>query len=222
VKPTRLTREQRKEQTRESLLSAARDVFTTKGVIATSVEDIVAAAGYTRGAFYSNFGGKTDLLLELLQRDQDKVEAEAQCIFDRCNTREEMMAAFLKRFRLLNDQPESYLLWMEARLHSARDERFCAKFGTLLQKQQEHMAACISSIVECAGAQLPIPTGMLALGLVALREGLQSWRATKSCNVPDERFDALLTGFLAFALSDSDARVTDGAFCEDVIARRIR
>ncbi|MBP0592691.1 TetR/AcrR family transcriptional regulator [Paraburkholderia sp. LEh10] len=211
MKLKRLTREQRKEQTRERLLNAARDIFSTKGFIAASVEDIAATAGYTRGAFYSNFEGKTDLLLELLQRDHDKVEADAQWIFDRCTTREDMMAASLDCFRLLNDQPESYLLWIEAKLHSARDDRFRAKFCSLFRKQQEHMAGCISTIAECTGAQLPLPAEMLALGLVALREGMQSRRAADSCNLPDERFDVVLTRFLAFILSGSGARPTDGA-----------
>jgi AcrR family transcriptional regulator len=121
VKPERLTREQSKEQTSERLLNAARDIFSTKGFIEASVEDIAATAGYSRGAFYSNFEGRTDLLLELLQRDHDDVEAEAQWIFDRCTTGEDMMAASLDCFRRLNDLPESYLFWMEAKLQAARD-----------------------------------------------------------------------------------------------------
>jgi AcrR family transcriptional regulator len=44
VKPKRLTREQSKEQTSERLLNAARDIFSTKGFIAASVEDIAATA----------------------------------------------------------------------------------------------------------------------------------------------------------------------------------
>ena len=95
MKPKRLTSEQIKEQTRERLLNAARDMFSTKGLIAASVEDIAATAGYSRGAFYSNFEGKTDLLLELLQRDHDDVKAEAQWIFDRCTTGEDMTAPSL-------------------------------------------------------------------------------------------------------------------------------
>lgn len=222
MKPKRLTREERKEQTRERLLNAARDVFSTKGFISSSVEDIAAAAGYTRGAFYSNFEDKTDLLLELLRRDHDEVEVEAQRIFDRCKSREEMIAASLDRFRLSNDKPKPHLLWMEAKLHSARDDHFRTKFSTLLRKQQQEMAAYVSSMAECTGTKLPLPAELLALGLVALREGLQSWRAADSCNLPDQRVEAVLTRFLAFALSGSDARLADAALWDDAVARRIR
>jgi len=40
-------------------------VIAKKGLEAASVENIAAAAGYTRGAFYSNFSSKDDLFIEL-------------------------------------------------------------------------------------------------------------------------------------------------------------
>ena len=55
MKRQRLSREQSREQTRESLLAAAHDVFVQKGFAHASVEEITSAAGYSRGAFYSNF-----------------------------------------------------------------------------------------------------------------------------------------------------------------------
>lgn len=71
AKPIRLTREQSRDLTRQRLLDAARAVFMKDGFAAASLEDITAAAGYTRGAFYSNFGSKLQLFLELLERDQE-------------------------------------------------------------------------------------------------------------------------------------------------------
>ncbi|WP_207850240.1 helix-turn-helix domain-containing protein, partial [Pseudomonas sp. 21_B] len=78
MKPIRLTREQSKDLTRERLLSAAHAIFTKKGYVAASVEDIASAAGYTRGAFYSNFRSKAELLIELLKRDHEEAEADLQ------------------------------------------------------------------------------------------------------------------------------------------------
>ena len=90
MKPERLTREQSKDQTRERLLNAAQDIFLKKGYVAASVEDIAAAAGYTRGAFYSNFRSKAELLLELLERDHSAVQGELQQIFETGGSREQM------------------------------------------------------------------------------------------------------------------------------------
>jgi AcrR family transcriptional regulator len=62
----RLTRAERQQQTRAALLDAAAQVFVDRGLHGASVEQICAEAGYTRGAFYSNFASKEQLFVELL------------------------------------------------------------------------------------------------------------------------------------------------------------
>lgn len=62
----------RRTQTRERLVDAAARVFAEKGVLGASVEEICEAAGFTRGAFYSNFESKDALCLALLQRQADE------------------------------------------------------------------------------------------------------------------------------------------------------
>jgi|SRR5437868_760645 len=61
-------RRDRREQTRTALLSAAEHLWAERGIHGASLDDIAAAAGLTKGAVYSNFAGKTDLLLALLDR----------------------------------------------------------------------------------------------------------------------------------------------------------
>jgi len=67
----RLTRSQRQEQTRAQLLGAALRVFLRRGFHGASLDEIAEEAGYTTGAVYSNFKGKDDLFLAVL-------DAEAQ------------------------------------------------------------------------------------------------------------------------------------------------
>ena len=66
---TRLTRAERKELTRELLLDAAIEVFAQRGYHGASLEDVAAAAGFTKGAVYSNFETKADLFMALLVRE---------------------------------------------------------------------------------------------------------------------------------------------------------
>lgn len=56
----------RREQTRARLLDAAHEVFGEVGMDAASVELICERAGFTRGAFYSNFDSKDELFLALV------------------------------------------------------------------------------------------------------------------------------------------------------------
>jgi len=67
----RLTRSQRQEQTRSQLIEAALRVFLRRGFHGASLDEIAEEAGYTTGAVYSNFKGKDDLFLAVL-------DAEAQ------------------------------------------------------------------------------------------------------------------------------------------------
>lgn len=61
----------RRAKTRERLLDAAFDVFAETGLTAASVEQIAERAGFTRGAFYSNFDTKEELFLALMARGRE-------------------------------------------------------------------------------------------------------------------------------------------------------
>ena len=65
--PDRLSRAESQARTREALLGAAAAVFVERGLHRASVEAIAERAGFTRGAFYSNFASKQELFAELLQ-----------------------------------------------------------------------------------------------------------------------------------------------------------
>src|SRR5271165_757285 len=64
----RLTRQESKEVTRMRLIEAAERVFIRKGIDDASVDEISEAAGYSRGAFYSNFEDKEQLLLAVIDQ----------------------------------------------------------------------------------------------------------------------------------------------------------
>ncbi len=66
--PARLSRAERREITRQRLLDAAAEVFTDHGFDGAAIDDVAARAGYTRGAFYSNFAGKPELLVALSEQ----------------------------------------------------------------------------------------------------------------------------------------------------------
>src|SRR5688572_22066547 len=61
-----------RETTRQQLFQAAAQVFEEHGIGASSIEAITAAAGLTRGAFYSNFAGKDELIVAMLQDHVDR------------------------------------------------------------------------------------------------------------------------------------------------------
>lgn len=60
-------REQRKDETRAALISAAVELFQAEGTEAPSLDRICAAAGCTRGAFYVHFATREDLIVAAME-----------------------------------------------------------------------------------------------------------------------------------------------------------
>ena len=75
VRARPFARSARREATRQRVLDAAREVFAERGVIGGTVEDICERAGFTRGAFYSNFSDKDDVLRALTEREHARLLA---------------------------------------------------------------------------------------------------------------------------------------------------
>jgi AcrR family transcriptional regulator len=123
VAKRRLTRAERQAQTRQELLDAAARVFVKRGFAGSSVEEISAEAGYSRGAFYSNFRSKNELFVELLH---DRVYAQYTAMAEKAlqdgppTLREtgEMLAA------MQADVQGRWLfrLWLECLAQAGRDE----------------------------------------------------------------------------------------------------
>ncbi|RHZ96794.1 TetR/AcrR family transcriptional regulator [Cereibacter sphaeroides] len=73
------------DETRRKLVASARAAFAEKGFAGTSMDDLTAAVGLTRGALYHNFGDKTGLFAavvdqidaEMASRARGKADAEA-------------------------------------------------------------------------------------------------------------------------------------------------
>lgn len=66
-------REQKKAETSARLLATAREWFFEKGYAGTSMDELCAAAGVTRGALYHNFGGKEGLLEAVVRQIDEEI-----------------------------------------------------------------------------------------------------------------------------------------------------
>ena len=205
MKRQRLTREQSKDQTRERLLDAAQTMFMKKGFVAASVEDIAAAAGYTRGAFYSNFGGKSELLIELLRRDHETMQAALQAIFQNAASREEMEAAILRYYSSLPSQNTCFLLWVEAKLLAVRDGRFRLRFNAFMHEKLDQTGAYIREFSARVGTPMLMEPERLAIGLMGLCDGVQFFHTADPQNVPVEMAEAVLASFFSRVVFGRDA-----------------
>ncbi len=68
LQPRGTLRERRARETKAALVAAGRALLSDRGYAHTTIEDVVGAAGMTRGAFYKHFSDKNDLFEEVVQR----------------------------------------------------------------------------------------------------------------------------------------------------------
>ena len=98
MRSSRPSRKETQAQTRERLRDAARAEFARRGVAAASIDRISESAGFSRGAFYANYAGKHDVLLELLAQYQRQEIDAWQALLDASGPLDEVLPALRDRF----------------------------------------------------------------------------------------------------------------------------
>jgi len=202
----RLTREESREQTTKHLLDAGQKLIAQKGLNATSVEDIAAAAGYSRGAFYSNFDTKYDLFVEVLRRDHLDTHDRFMALCDDSMT----FAQLLDRVRELYGQQyrndESFLNWAEARMLAARDPEFRARLHEVDVEKRRDINAVVEYIFRRAGGSPPLPPSVMAMGFVSLIEGVKLTMLAAPDDITPTNAEAVLSVFLDAVLKHAVLR----------------
>jgi AcrR family transcriptional regulator len=123
VKPPR-TRPTR-DEVRDRILDAALEVFAAEGFAGATIDAIGAAAGFTKGAVYSNFGSKDELFLALLDRQFETRGELIATAFDTHEGNAAGTAAELSRAMLesIREEPDYYVVFMEYWLRAVRDPK---------------------------------------------------------------------------------------------------
>src|SRR4051812_33700118 len=192
----RLTREDSREQTTQRLLDAAQKLIARKGLDAASVENIAEAAGYSRGAFYSNFKSKDDLFIELLRRDHQKSLAQ----FDELRASDLPVDQVQLRTRdiyshMFRDN-ESFMNWTEARMVAARDARFRTKLDALMAEKRAQIASFIQYFYQRVGVTPPMPPEKMAMGFMSLAEGVKLFMMSSPSEMTSPTAESLLSLFV--------------------------
>ncbi len=132
-------RSPRAERTRAELLDAAGRVFADKGYEGASVGDVAAAAGYTKGAVYANFGSKEDLFLELAR---ELTAADARLRTPPASGDPDLRDVFALG-PASDEQTERTLLGLELYLYAIRHPEARADLAPLLAAGNDGVAALV-------------------------------------------------------------------------------
>jgi AcrR family transcriptional regulator len=174
--PKRLTRKEKQAETRRQLLDAAERVFLREGLQGSSVEKIAAEAGFSRGAFYSNFKSKDELFVELLQDRVYRQYAEmAEQAQEQPGTPRERLRWGIERVRdVQKDEGGSWLfrLWLECLTQAARDDDFRKLAAAFWSGNRGLLAEQIKATYQEIGQEPPLPPKQIATAMIALDVGL--------------------------------------------------
>jgi AcrR family transcriptional regulator len=192
----RLSRADSRERTAQRLVDAAERLIARRGLEATSVEEIAEAAGYSRGAFYSNFKSKEDLFFEVLRRDQEHTNARFASVLNEARPLQEMQAHIRKLYTGLYQDSDSFLTWTEGRMLSARDPKFRAKLASLIAKRRDFVVKLIDYLYQRAGGAPNVPLELLAMGFISLIEGLRLFLASCPSQMPLDVAQSILEHFI--------------------------
>ncbi|SBS71566.1 TetR/AcrR family transcriptional regulator [uncultured Microbacterium sp.] len=150
----------RREQTRARLLDAAHEVFGDVGMAAASVEAICERAGFTRGAFYSNFESKEELFLALItQLSEDKLEQVAGRVRELASGSRALDATAIVDQVVgvsLGDRMEPQLI-AEIRVQALRDPRMAAAYLAWQDSLRVRVEQIIEQVIDAYGVRLRLP-----------------------------------------------------------------
>lgn len=168
----RLTRRERQAATRAALLEAAAETFTRVGYQAATVDAITEAAGFSRGAFYSNFDSKEELFLALIESRVQGSLHDIAAAFQRGTTAGERIRSggeFLDA--LVAKDRQWCLLYMEFWARAVRDPKLCRRFAAQYETWRNGIAEMIEAQSRELKIELDAPAPELASALIALFEG---------------------------------------------------
>jgi AcrR family transcriptional regulator len=197
-----LTRAERREQTRDDLIGAADRCFMEGGFHPTSLDQIAASAGYTKGAVYSNFVSKEDLFFAVYERRAAAAEAEmADLLADDPAAGLERISADTTGRRGRDD---GWLaVFFEFWAHVIRHPELRGRFAEIHRRVQLPVAAALERVAAERGVELPDAALPLAVASGAMQIGLALERLTQP-----EVVDAALGARMGRLLLDEIERRT--------------
>lgn len=175
---TPVTGPRRREATRQRLLDAATEVFAEVGLDATSVEAVCERAGFTRGAFYSNFASKEEMFLELAAAVAEERIAEFEARVAQLEgegslaaTPETALGLVERVLDLPGDDRLGVLLMSEIRMRALRTPAMAEAFLAQDASMRGSIARTIGEIARATGLRLAVPADDAARVLFLVWEG---------------------------------------------------
>jgi AcrR family transcriptional regulator len=189
-----------RDDTRDKLFEAAARVFEEQGIGGASIETIAAAAGFTRGAFYSNFKSKDELIIAMLE---DHVAQSVRRNLDLLAEHSDL-GDFIAALRAVDRSKQdplgrSPLLHMEMILYVARAEQRRPELAKRLRARRKLIADIVETALNASGRSGALKPAWTASIALALEDGFRLHRLIDPETTPADSFLRAITDLWAVA-----------------------
>jgi AcrR family transcriptional regulator len=178
-----------RDDTRDRLFEAAARIFEEHGIGGASIETIAAAAGFSRGAFYSNFKSKDELIIAMLE---DHVEQSFRRYLDLLavhRTLPDLINAVKTMDRSEQDPlARSPLLHMEMILFVARAEKRRPELAKRLHARRKLIADIVETAAKNSGKKPAFTPAWTAAITLAIEDGFRLHRLIDPETTPADSF----------------------------------
>lgn len=169
----RRRRDERRRETRIFLLEAAALLFARHGYHGVSLDAVAEEAGFTKGAVYSHFSSKQDLLANLLELYCEREHSQIRSILAEPKPLDERIRQISMSFFLPLEELEDWsLLYVELWLQAMRDPSMRPRMQQIQRRSCQSVAEMIDQQAQARGVALAMSAGDLAQVVLALGDGL--------------------------------------------------
>jgi AcrR family transcriptional regulator len=194
---THLTQAERRGRTRAKLVQTARREFMRHGFNGASLDQIADAAGYSKGAVYSNFESKADLFLSVLDAHfEDRARDYAGVALDGGTADESYRAVARFRIAAAERDPGWEPLLLEFWTYAARRPHLRAALAERRERFLHLIAGLIDELAARHDLAYTIPTVEVARGSAALLRGLMIERMLDRSASPPQLMEAMHAAYM--------------------------
>lgn len=161
-----------REDTRQRLFAAAAAVFVREGIAGSSVEDICIEADLTRGALYSNFADKNELVMAMIDDHVERSIVEMERLMDMASSPVEYVELIespqRRREGPLGTDP---VLQMEFTLYALRNPTNRPRLADHQRQWRDLIASVVRADIDRVGIDPPMPVDDAAAMILAMDNG---------------------------------------------------
>jgi AcrR family transcriptional regulator len=169
---TKLSRKESQQQTRARLIEAARTEIVKKGFADASIRDIADAAGYSLGAFYSNFESKEKVLLELISAHHAEERSHLEAALNQSEKSAKKVLQYIHAWiARVSSDADWAILAIELQLQAVRNTGFAAEYERLAASHRNQLGQYITKLFAILGKDVPGNPVEIAEGFMALGRG---------------------------------------------------